>query len=116
MEEKRKSCNQVLDTKAMSVIQKNTEGKAFGIAIQRWAERNSIAKAEQSQTTEQLCKEVNYMYNTNVNKKTVRKYFSTNRMGEVPRYGGGSNFQVLTTSYLLWIRPLLLTFIYQMLE
>ena len=82
---KRKTCNQVLDIKAMSVIQKNIEGKAFAIAIQKWAEQKKIVKIKRVQTALEICNEVNFMYSTNVNEKTVRKYFSTNRMGEVPR-------------------------------
>ena len=73
----------------MSVIQKNIEGKAFAIAIQKWAEQKKISKTKRVQPALEICKEVNSVYSTNVNEKTVRKYYSTNRMGEVPRYGGG---------------------------
>ena len=42
--EKKKMCNQVLDIQAMSVIQRNIEGRAFDIAIQRWVEEIEISK------------------------------------------------------------------------
>ena len=85
---RRRTCKQVLDSKAERVIEINKETDAFTIAMSRWAEQSKLPKWNR-ESAKQIVNEVNAIHKTNIKEETVRRYVGRRQLGCIPRWGGG---------------------------